>query len=91
MWDGLTAEERAALPIKEQVEPLLAALQTLNAEVVKAINATTFLQGVPAAQEAELDKKLKAKIDAERKAGHKVVLLQVNRGGELTFIGVRVP
>ena len=32
-----------------------------------------------------------AKIDAERKAGHKVVLLQVNRGGELTFIGVRVP
>jgi serine protease Do len=32
-----------------------------------------------------------AKIDAERKAGHKVVLLQVSRGGELTFIGVRIP
>jgi len=31
------------------------------------------------------------KIDAERKAGHKVVLLQVSRGGELTFIGVRLP
>ena len=32
-----------------------------------------------------------AKLDAERKAGHKVVLLQVSRGGELTFIGVRLP
>ncbi len=32
-----------------------------------------------------------ARLDAERKAGHKVVLLQVSRGGELTFIGVRLP
>ena len=32
-----------------------------------------------------------AKLDTERKAGHKVVLLQVSRGGELTFIGVRLP
>jgi len=32
-----------------------------------------------------------ARIDVERKAGHKVVLLQVSRGGELTFIGVRLP
>jgi serine protease Do len=32
-----------------------------------------------------------AKLDVERKAGHKVVLLQVSRGGELTFIGVRLP
>jgi serine protease Do len=32
-----------------------------------------------------------SKLDAERKAGHKVVLLQVSRGGELTFIGVRIP
>jgi serine protease Do len=32
-----------------------------------------------------------AKLDVERKAGHKVVLLQVSRGGELTFIGVRIP
>jgi serine protease Do len=31
------------------------------------------------------------KLDAERKAGHKVVLLQVSRGSELTFIGVRLP
>jgi hypothetical protein len=34
--------------------------------VVKAINTATFLQGLPAKQEGELDKKLKAKIDAER-------------------------
>ncbi len=32
-----------------------------------------------------------ARIDVERKAGRKVVLLQVSRGGELTFIGVRIP
>jgi serine protease Do len=30
-------------------------------------------------------------LDQERKAGHKVVLLEINRGGELTFIGVRLP
>ena len=32
-----------------------------------------------------------AKLDAERKDGRKVVLLQVSRGGELTFIAVRLP
>jgi serine protease Do len=31
-----------------------------------------------------------AKIEAERQAGHRVVLLQVSRGGELTFIPVRL-
>jgi serine protease Do len=31
-----------------------------------------------------------AKLDTERKAGHKVVLLQVSRGGDLTFIGIRL-
>ena len=31
------------------------------------------------------------KIAAERKTGRKVVLLTISRGGELTFIGVRVP
>jgi serine protease Do len=31
-----------------------------------------------------------AKLDAERRAGHRVVLLQVSRDGELTFIGVRL-
>jgi serine protease Do len=31
-----------------------------------------------------------AKLEAERRAGHRVVLLQVSRGGELTFIGVRL-
>jgi serine protease Do len=32
-----------------------------------------------------------AKLTEEKNAGHKVVLLQVSRGGELTFIGVRIP
>jgi serine protease Do len=31
-----------------------------------------------------------AKLDAERKAAHRIVLLQVSRGGELTFIPVRL-
>ena len=65
-YDGLTAEERAALPIKDQVEPLLATLQTLNAELVKAVNGASFLPGLPPGQEAALEKQLKAKTDAER-------------------------
>jgi serine protease Do len=32
-----------------------------------------------------------AKLVEEKNAGHKVVLLQVSRGGDLTFIGVRIP
>jgi serine protease Do len=32
-----------------------------------------------------------AKLAEEKNAGRKVVLIQVNRGGELTFIGVRIP
>jgi len=32
-----------------------------------------------------------AKLVEEKNAGHKVVLLQVSRGGELSFIGVRIP
>jgi serine protease Do len=32
-----------------------------------------------------------AKLAEEKNAGRKVVLLQVSRGGELTFIGVRIP
>ena len=46
------------------MEPLLATLQQQNAELVTALNAPNFLPGLPAAAEAELDKKLKAKIDA---------------------------
>ena len=44
-----------------------------------------------AQQKVTSPEEVSAKIESERKAGHKVVLLQVNRGGELTFIGVRVP
>lgn len=32
-----------------------------------------------------------AKLDTERKAGHKKVLLEVSRGGELTFIAIVLP
>jgi serine protease Do len=31
-----------------------------------------------------------AKLEAERRAGHRIVLIQVSRGGELTFIPVRL-
>jgi len=43
-----------------------------------------------AQQKVSSPDEVSAKLDAERKAGHKVVLLQVSRGGELTFIGVRL-
>jgi serine protease Do len=44
-----------------------------------------------AQQKVSTPDEVSAKLEAERKAGHKVVLLQVSRGGELTFIGVRLP
>ena len=44
-----------------------------------------------AQQKVTSPEEVATRIDAERKAGRKVVLLQVNRGGELTFIGVRIP
>ncbi len=65
-YDGLTAAERADLPIKDKLEPMLAKLSALNAEVVAAFNAARFLAGLPANEAAELDKKLKAKLDAEK-------------------------
>src|ERR1051326_2554384 len=44
-----------------------------------------------AQQKVTSPEEVTAKLDTEKKAGHKVVLLQVSRGGELTFIGVRLP
>jgi serine protease Do len=44
-----------------------------------------------AQQKVSTPEDVSARIDVERKAGHKVVLLMVSRDGELTFIGVRVP
>jgi len=44
-----------------------------------------------AQQKVSSPEDVSARLDAERKAGHKVVLLEVSRGGELTFIGVRLP
>jgi serine protease Do len=44
-----------------------------------------------AQQKVTSPEEVSAKLSEEKNAGHKVVLLQVSRGGELTFIGVRVP
>jgi serine protease Do len=43
-----------------------------------------------AQQKVSSPDEVSAKFDAERKAGRKLVLLQVSRGGELTFIGIRL-
>jgi len=44
-----------------------------------------------AQQKVATPEEVSAKLTEEKNAGHKVVLLQVSRGGELTFIGVRIP
>ena len=52
--------------IKEKVEPLVAKLNALNDEAVDAINAAVSATGLSSDEQAELDKMLKAKADAER-------------------------
>jgi outer membrane protein assembly factor BamB len=66
-YDAMTDEQRAANPaIKEKIEPLVTRLNALNAEAVEAINAAVSPAGLSSDQQAELDKTLKAKTDAER-------------------------
>jgi outer membrane protein assembly factor BamB len=66
-YDAMTDAERAAIPeIKEKIEPLIARLNALNDESVRAINAASPLTGLTPDRQVELDKMLKAKADAER-------------------------
>ncbi len=66
-YDAMTGAERAAIPqTQEQVEALAARLNALNDEAVKAINAAISSAGLSSPEQAELDKLLKAKTDAER-------------------------
>jgi outer membrane protein assembly factor BamB len=65
-YDAMTADERAALPIKDKVEPLLEKLKTLNEEFVAAVNGAVSAQGLTSDQEAAFDKKIKEKSDTER-------------------------
>ena len=66
-YDAMTEEQRAAVPaIREKVEPLVAQLNALNDQTVKAINAAVSPSGLSSIQQAELDKTLKARNDAER-------------------------
>ena len=66
-YDAMTEADRAAQPqIKEQIWPLMARLETLNKEAVAAINASVSPAGLSSEQQAELDKTLTAKADAER-------------------------
>ena len=67
-WDGLGAADRGA--VKAQIEPLLAQLHKQNEEVTAAINAAVSPQGLPSDKAAELDRKLKEKLNAEN-AVHK--------------------
>jgi len=66
-YDALTDEQRAAIPeMKEKIEPLARKLDTLNDEMVKAINAAVCPNGLSSDRQAELDRTLKARADAER-------------------------
>jgi len=66
-YDAMTDAQRAADPqIREKVEPLAAKLDALNDAAVAAINAAVSPAGLSTEQQAELDKTLKAKADAER-------------------------
>lgn len=65
-YDAMTADERAALAIKDKVEPLIEKLTKLNEQFVAAINAAVSPQGLSSDQETELDKKVKEKSDTER-------------------------
>jgi outer membrane protein assembly factor BamB len=66
-YDAMTDEQRAAIPeIKDKIAPLAAKLDALNDEAVKAINAAVSAAGLSSDQQAELDKTLKVRADAER-------------------------
>jgi len=66
-YDAMTDEQRSAHPqIQEQIGPLATKLNAVNDEAVKAINSAIFPSGLSSDQQAQLDKTLKAKADAER-------------------------
>jgi len=66
-YDAMTDAQRAAIPgMREKIAPLVARLNTLNDEAVRAINAAVSPTGLPSVERAELDKMLEAKADAER-------------------------
>lgn len=66
-YDALTEPERATnAPVREPIEPLVAKLNALNDAAVAAINAAVSPTGLSSDQQAELDKLLKSKADAER-------------------------
>ncbi len=66
-YDAMTDAQRTAIPeIKQNIEPLVATLNALNDQAVKAINAAISPSGLASDQQAALDKIFKAKADAER-------------------------
>jgi len=66
-YDAMTAAQRSARPVvREKVEPLVAKLRGLNEGIVEAINAAVSPRGLPSDAAARLDRKLRARSDAER-------------------------
>ena len=66
-YDAMTNAERAADPeIKQKIVPLMAELETKTRDAVDLINGGVFPGGLSSDEQAELDKTLKAKEDAER-------------------------
>jgi outer membrane protein assembly factor BamB len=66
-YDAMTSAQRAEVPeINDKIAPLAAELDAQNRAAVAAINAAVSPAGLASEQQAELDKVLKAKADAER-------------------------
>jgi hypothetical protein len=67
-YDGLTAEQRNAIPlVKDKIEPLLAQLAQQNEQAVRNINAAVSAEGLSSDREAELEDALKERRETERK------------------------
>jgi outer membrane protein assembly factor BamB len=66
-YDTLSDEDHAALPdLKEKIEPLVAKLNALTADLVSALNAAISPQGLASPQQAALEALIKSRTDAER-------------------------
>jgi serine protease Do len=87
----ITAESRRRFRLDDKVSGVLVTDVDADSPAGQKNIRTGDVITEVAQQKVTSPEDVSAKIDAERKAGHKVMLLQVSRGGELTFIGVRIP
>src|SRR6185436_13426842 len=64
-YDALSDTERTAPEIREKLDPLVGSLKKLDEQVVGSINGAVSPIGLPSAAEADFEKTLKTRTDAE--------------------------